>query len=54
VNEVNTLPGFTKISMYPKVLAASGVGYSELVDRLIGHALARARPKGEPLSQTGT
>ncbi|MBV9567468.1 MAG: D-alanine--D-alanine ligase [Hyphomicrobiales bacterium] len=43
LNEVNTLPGFTKISMYPKVLEATGVSYSELVDRLIRHALARAR-----------
>ncbi|MBV9519526.1 MAG: D-alanine--D-alanine ligase [Hyphomicrobiales bacterium] len=43
LNEVNTLPGFTKISMYPKVLEASGVSYPELVDRLIRHALARAR-----------
>jgi D-alanine-D-alanine ligase len=43
LNEVNTLPGFTAISMYPKVLEASGVGYSELVDRLIRHALARAK-----------
>ena len=43
LNEVNTLPGFTKISMYPKVLEATGVAYSELVDRLIRHALARAR-----------
>ena len=42
VNEVNTLPGFTNISMYPKVMEASGVGYPELVDRLIRHALARA------------
>lgn len=42
INEVNTLPGFTKISMYPKVLEASGVSSPELVDRLIRHALARA------------
>ena len=42
VNEVNTLPGFTNISMYPKVFEATGVSYSELVDRLIRHALARA------------
>jgi D-alanine-D-alanine ligase len=42
VNEVNTLPGFTNISMYPKVMEAIGVSYSELVDRLIRHALARA------------
>ena len=42
VNEVNTLPGFTNISMYPKVFEAMGVSYAELVDRLIRHALARA------------
>jgi D-alanine-D-alanine ligase len=43
INEVNTLPGFTNISMYPKALAASGVSYPDLVDRLIRHALARAK-----------
>jgi D-alanine-D-alanine ligase len=42
VNEVNTLPGFTNISMYPKVFEAMGVSYPELVDRLIRHSLARA------------
>jgi len=42
VNEVNTLPGFTNISMYPKVFEAMGISYSELVDRLIRHALKRA------------
>ncbi|HEY1782901.1 MAG TPA: D-alanine--D-alanine ligase family protein [Roseiarcus sp.] len=42
VNEVNTLPGFTNISMYPKVMEALGIGYADLVDRLIRHALARA------------
>ncbi len=41
VNEVNTMPGFTPISMYPKLWAASGVPYGELVDRLIGLALTR-------------
>ncbi len=41
VNEVNTMPGFTPISMYPKMWAASGVSYSELLDRLIATALAR-------------
>src|SRR5215467_12722449 len=35
VNEINTMPGFTSISMYPKLWAASGVSYSELIDRLI-------------------
>jgi D-alanine-D-alanine ligase len=42
VNEVNTLPGFTNISMYPKAMEAIGISYPELVDRLIRHALARA------------
>jgi D-alanine-D-alanine ligase len=42
VNEVNTIPGFTDISMYPLAFKASGVPSPELVDRLIRHALARA------------
>jgi D-alanine-D-alanine ligase len=42
INEVNTLPGFTNISMYPKVMEALGISYPELVDRLIRHALKRA------------
>ncbi len=41
VNEINTIPGFTKISMYPKLWEASGVGYTELIDRLIRLALER-------------
>lgn len=41
VNEVNTFPGFTSISMYPKLLEVSGIGYADLVDRLIGLALER-------------
>jgi D-alanine-D-alanine ligase len=41
VNEVNTMPGFTPISMYPKMWAATGVGYAELLDRLIATALNR-------------
>ena len=39
-NEVNTMPGFTPISMYPQVFAASGVPYAELLDTLIARALA--------------
>lgn len=42
VNEVNTMPGFTPISMYPKMWAATGVDYPTLVDRLIQAALRRA------------
>ena len=41
VNELNTIPGFTPISMYPRLWEASGVPYPELIDRLIDLALAR-------------
>ena len=41
VNEVNTLPGFTSISMYPKLWEVSGISQRELMDILIAHALAR-------------
>ncbi len=41
LNELNTIPGFTKISMYPKLWEASGMSYTELVDRLIELALQR-------------
>ena len=41
VNEINTLPGFTSISMYPKLWEASGVSYADLIDRLITLALER-------------
>jgi D-alanine-D-alanine ligase len=41
VNEINTIPGFTKISMYPKLWVASGLPYAELLDRLIGLAIER-------------
>ncbi len=40
-NEINTIPGFTKISMYPKLMNASGMGYSELLTHLIRLAIAR-------------
>lgn len=42
VNELNTIPGFTDISMYSKVMGASGVSYPEVIDRLVEHGLARA------------
>ena len=45
VNEVNTIPGFTTISMYPKMWEASGVSYAELIDRLITLALERHAEK---------
>jgi D-alanine-D-alanine ligase len=43
VNEVNTIPGFTPISMYPRLWEVSGVPYAELLDRLIDLAIARAQ-----------
>lgn len=54
VNEANTIPGFTPISMYPKLWAASGLRYGELLDRLVALACARharratrvGRPRG--------
>jgi D-alanine-D-alanine ligase len=45
LNEINTMPGFTSISMYPKLWAASGLGYQELIDRLIQLALERHHDK---------
>jgi D-alanine-D-alanine ligase len=45
LNEVNTMPGFTSISMYPKLWAASGIEYSALIDRLIQLALERHADK---------
>lgn len=38
-NEINTLPGFTSISMYPKLFSASGIPYDELIDQLLALAL---------------
>jgi len=45
VNEINTMPGFTAISMYPKLWAASGVSYPELIDRLIKLGIERHEDK---------
>ncbi|HET7376108.1 MAG TPA: D-alanine--D-alanine ligase A, partial [Anaerolineae bacterium] len=45
LSELNTIPGFTKISMYPKLWEASGISYGELVDRLIVLALERQADK---------
>ncbi|MGW6058009.1 D-alanine--D-alanine ligase family protein [Streptomyces sp. NPDC055189] len=42
INEINTMPGFTPISMYPQMWEASGVSYPELVDRLVQAALGRS------------
>jgi D-alanine-D-alanine ligase len=45
LNEINTMPGFTSISMYPKLWAASGVGYSELIEKLIRLGIERHEDK---------
>jgi len=45
VNELNTIPGFTEISMYPKLWAASGLPYPQLLDRLIELAIERREDK---------
>ena len=52
VNEINTIPGFTAISMYPKLWQASGISYTQLIDRLIQLALQEHRDKNS-LSTTG-
>ena len=45
INEINTIPGFTSISMFPKMWEYSGIPYAELIDRLIDLALERHRAK---------
>ena len=47
VNEINTIPGFTSISMYPKMWEAAGVPFPKLLDRLIDLALERHRQRHE-------
>ena len=42
-NEINTIPGFTSISMYPKLFEASGMPYSRLIDELLKLALEAAQ-----------
>jgi D-alanine-D-alanine ligase len=57
VNELNTIPGFTPISMYPRLWEASGISYASLIDRLVELALARhgrrARRAGRQLPRPG-
>jgi D-alanine-D-alanine ligase len=50
VSEINTMPGFTKISMYPKLWEHSGIPYSELIDKLVEIALERERQKSRLLT----
>jgi D-alanine-D-alanine ligase len=54
VNELNTMPGFTSISMYPKLWEATGLGFSELVTRLIDLAMERDRAARSRASKTKT
>ena len=45
INEINTIPGFTSISMYPKMWEQTGLAYPKLIDRLIDLALERHAAK---------
>lgn len=45
INEINTIPGFTKISMYPKLWEVSGISYPQLLDRLIDLAIEKKKQK---------
>jgi D-alanine-D-alanine ligase len=47
INEINTIPGFTRISMYPKLWQASGLSYPDLLDRLVELALERHQAKAK-------
>jgi D-alanine-D-alanine ligase len=51
VNEINTIPGFTRVSMYPQLWEASGVSFPELCDRLIALAM-EARAQRASLKRT--
>lgn len=53
LNEINTLPGFTSISMYPKLWEATGLKYSDLLDKLIELAIDRHRKKLEIKTEKG-
>ena len=50
VNEINTIPGFTNMSMYPKLWIASGVPYSEILDKLISLAIERKKKEDRLVS----
>jgi D-alanine-D-alanine ligase len=51
LNEINTIPGFTKISMYPKLWEASGLSYASMVDSLIELALERKADRNRTIHQ---
>lgn len=54
LNEVNTMPGFTTISMYPKLMEASGISFGELCDRLIALAMQRTGNPSKPKAPAAT
>jgi D-alanine-D-alanine ligase len=49
LNEINTLPGFTKISMYPKLIGLTGIDYSDLIDRLVALAIEQHKVREQNL-----
>jgi D-alanine-D-alanine ligase len=53
VNEINTIPGFTSISMYPKLWAASGLAYPDLLDRIVALALERHAARARLVTDYG-
>jgi len=53
LNEINTLPGFTSVSMYPKLWEATGIQYSDLWDKLISLAFDRHKKKLEIKTENG-
>jgi D-alanine-D-alanine ligase len=54
INEINTLPGFTSISMYPRLWEASGLPYGKLIERLITLALERHDDRQRTSTDRGT
>jgi D-alanine-D-alanine ligase len=53
VSEINTIPGFTQISMYPKLWGAMGISYPQLIDRLVGLAMERKADRDQTERQYG-
>ena len=54
LNEINTMPGFTRTSMYPKLWEASGISYPQLVDRLLRLALERHQDRQQNSTSFGS
>jgi D-alanine-D-alanine ligase len=53
VNEINTMPGFTSISMYPKLWEASGLSYTDLITRLIELGISRFEKESRVITRVG-